>query len=364
MVLIFLIDFVELLRESGKRGGVGVGLLAYLTLLRLPAYAELTLPFAGLAGSIGAFLLLSRSSELVVMRAAGMSVWQFIRPGIAVAGLIGAVATAVYNPLSASARAHSERLTAELLGDEKNLFQQKGNAAWLRQDGVDGPSVMTAGSSADQGAHARPRHRLRVRPRTSGCEPVSKPPRRNSADGVWTLTKATVTRVGKPPETVPVLSGENLSFGNAGRRRTGLDDRHFVLAAAGCHRPRPQGRRGAAALMVQYQSLLARPLLMIAMVLLAATVSLKSFRFGKVRSRIITGLIGGFTFFILAEVSRQLGVAGLTTPTEFRLGAGWNSVSRLLECVSSPRGRLRLGEGQVFAERWGSEPCRMRCRSI
>lgn len=313
MVLIFLIDFVELLRESGKRGGVSVGLLAYLTLLRLPAYAELTLPFAGLAGSIGAFLMLSRSSELVVMRAAGMSVWQFIRPGIAVAGLIGAVATAVYNPLSATARAHSERLTAELLGDEKNLFQQKGNTAWLRQDGVDGPSVMTAGSSADQGRtlgrvtvyEFDRNQRLRARVEAAKAQ---------LGRGVWTLTRATVTRVGKPPETVPVYRVK--TFLSATQVADALGSAiaiSFWQLPDAIDLARKAGR-GAAALMVQYQSLLARPLLMIAMVLLAATVSLKSFRFGKVRSRIITGLIGGFTFFILSEVSRQLGVAGLTTP--------------------------------------------------
>ena len=38
--LIFMIDFVELLREAGKRGSVGLGVLIWLGLLRLPAYTE------------------------------------------------------------------------------------------------------------------------------------------------------------------------------------------------------------------------------------------------------------------------------------------------------------------------------------
>jgi lipopolysaccharide export system permease protein len=47
------------------------------------------------------------------------------------------------------------------------------------------------------------------------------------------------------------------------------------------------------------------------MVLLAATVSLRSFRSGGIQTMVITGLVGGLGFFLLAEVSRQIGVAGL-----------------------------------------------------
>ena len=80
-ILIFMIDFVEMLRQSGKSGNVGVGTLVWLTVLRLPAYTEILMSFAVLVGSIGALLMLSRKSELAVMRSAGMSVWEFLRPG-------------------------------------------------------------------------------------------------------------------------------------------------------------------------------------------------------------------------------------------------------------------------------------------
>jgi lipopolysaccharide export system permease protein len=65
-VLIFLIDFVELLRQSGKYGEVPAPTLALIALLRLPAYAEYLISFAVLVGSIAALLQLSRRSELVV----------------------------------------------------------------------------------------------------------------------------------------------------------------------------------------------------------------------------------------------------------------------------------------------------------
>ncbi|MBS0244780.1 MAG: LptF/LptG family permease, partial [Proteobacteria bacterium] len=66
---------------------------------------------------------------------------------------------------------------------------------------------------------------------------------------------------------------------------------------------------------VQYALLLVRPLLLLVMVLLAATVSLRSFRSGGIQTMVAMGLVGGFGFFLFAEISRQIGIAGLTTPS-------------------------------------------------
>ena len=67
-LLIFMIDFVELLRQSGKYGEVAAGTLANIAALRLAAYTEFLLGFTVLVGSIGALLFLNRKSELAVMR--------------------------------------------------------------------------------------------------------------------------------------------------------------------------------------------------------------------------------------------------------------------------------------------------------
>ena len=104
-VLIFFVDFMEILRRSGKYSIESSGfLLVWITLLRLPSFSELTLPFAVLIGTIVIFLMLSRTSELVVLRAAGVSVWQFTLPAIIVAFVLGNVFVTVYNPVAATAR--------------------------------------------------------------------------------------------------------------------------------------------------------------------------------------------------------------------------------------------------------------------
>ena len=92
MVLIYLIDLVELFRQARNVKSVTLAQLLWIGLLRLPSFSEILLPFAVLVGSIGALLSLGRKSELAIMRAGGMSVWQFLRPGVIVSLLLGVVA--------------------------------------------------------------------------------------------------------------------------------------------------------------------------------------------------------------------------------------------------------------------------------
>ena len=87
--LVYTIDFVELMRRAGDAEGASAGLMALLALYRTPSVAEQVLPFAVLFGSMAALLQLSRKLELVVARAAGISAWQFLQPGLLVAAVIG-----------------------------------------------------------------------------------------------------------------------------------------------------------------------------------------------------------------------------------------------------------------------------------
>ena len=134
-VLIYLIDFVELLRQSGKQGEVPLPSLALIAILRLPAYAEFLIAFAVLVGSITALLQLSRKSELTVMRAGGMSVWQFLRPGIVVAFLIGVLTVTVFNPMAAAGRDAAEDLFAAQ-GFDATSLRQIAERAGIREPGL------------------------------------------------------------------------------------------------------------------------------------------------------------------------------------------------------------------------------------
>jgi lipopolysaccharide export system permease protein len=309
-VLIFLIDLIELLRQGRRSAAATTGMMIALTAMRLPSYTEILLPFAVLVGSIGALLSLSRKSELTVMRAAGMSAWQFVRPGLTVAFLIGVVSVALYNPLAAAARAESERRMADLFGRETSLMQGGRGGLWLRQDSVDGPSVINAAASSDRGTVLSGVTVFRYSPSGAFLERIEA---RKAVldDGLWDLQNALVSAAGEAGRELPNYKLATYLSKERAQDAFGSENSVSVWELPGLIEVAEKAKLPAHKYRVQYELLLSRPLLLMAMVLLAATVSLRSFRMGGVQTMVITGILGGVGFFLLTEVSRQAGVAGL-----------------------------------------------------
>ena len=75
----------------------------------------------------------------------------------------------------------------------------------------------------------------------------------------------------------------------------------------------------AAGYRLQFQKLLARPFLLAAMVLLAAAVSLRFFRFGGVQKMVLSGVAAGFLLYVLSKVTEDLSKAELMHP----VAAAW-----------------------------------------
>lgn len=312
-LLIFMIDFVEMLRQSGKYGSVPGSTLVWLTLLRLPAYTEILLAFAVLVGSIATLLQLSRKSELAVIRAAGMSVWQFLSPGLLVAFALGVLAVVAYNPLAASAREEAERLFAEVFGRESNFLKTRGSGSWLRQDGADGSSIITAGGVGEGGLKLFTVTVFQYDLAGRFVERIEAE-RARLLEGHWQLENVMVAAAGREPERYErylvstYLTPERLQDALGSVISVSFWDLPGLIAVA------RQSGLPATRYQIQYELLLSRPLLLICMVLLAATVSLRSFRSGGIQTMVVAGMVGGFGFFLLAEISRQVGVAGLVSP--------------------------------------------------
>ena len=314
LALIFFIDFLELLREASKREGVSMGSLVLIALLRLPKFAELTLPFAVLIGSIAAFMALSRTSELTVVRAAGISAWQFLRPALLVALALGILSTAVYNPLAAWAKASADRLIGDVLGEEKKSILRSNKPAWLRQNGADGPSIIYAGNVADNGLTLSAITVLQFDRNRKFLERIEADKARLKA-GYWELENARVTSENRGTQDYQeyfvstylerrhvinsITSAKGVSFWELPEfiefaEKAGLEAERYKL---------------------EYQQLLSRPILLATMALIAATCSLRAFRFGGIQTMVIAGLSAGFAFFVFSELSRKLGISGLVSPS-------------------------------------------------
>lgn len=309
-LLIFMIDFVELLRQSGKYGAVGARNLALIAGLRLPAYTEFLIGFSVLSGSIAALVLLSRKSELVVMRAGGMSVWQFLRPGLFAALAFGLIGTFVLNPLAAKGRDLAEKKFAEVFGRDENLLRSQSGGSWLRQNGVDGQSVIGAATATNRGLNLTKVIAFVYDDKGQFVERLDAASA-TLKNGYWRLADVWVSRFGEMPEKYPTyllatyLSPERVQDALGTVYSLSVFELPKLIEVA------EKAKLSSERLRIQYELLLSRPILCLGMVLLAATVSLRSFRSGGIQTMVASGMIGGVGFFLMAEVSRQIGTAGL-----------------------------------------------------
>lgn len=146
LVMIFLVDFVELSRDLDSHN-VSAIRVAGLSMLRAPALAEATLPFMFLFGVMWAMYRLNRRSELIVMRAAGMSAWRFIAPAAAIAVLSGVLMITVISPAATRMMEEYElqKTRIEQRGAEGiRVNEQK---IWLRERRSDGQIAISARAS-------------------------------------------------------------------------------------------------------------------------------------------------------------------------------------------------------------------------
>ena len=199
-IITFLADYIELIRRGGSRIQATLGLLLEMAALQSPQTAQEVLPFAILFGTMLAFWRLTRNNELVVARAAGVSVWQFLTPAVLVALLIGIVAVTIFNPVASVAAAAYEKLDARILseGSDNTLLSTAG--FWLRQSDAAGDQVIIHG--ADLASHDmvltnvsifffddHTRFASRIDARTARLE-----------SGAWDIENGVRWRPDKPPE--------------------------------------------------------------------------------------------------------------------------------------------------------------------
>ncbi len=305
-LLVYLLDFVDLLRRASDVKGATAPLMAYLSLLRVPAVTEQVLPFAVLFGAMAAFINLTRRLELVVARAAGMSVWQFMLPPLAVALLIGIVATAVYNPVSALAKLQADQMELKLFGASGTAAE----AVWIRQRSLDGQAIIRADRADNGGTDLSGVTAFVFEPDGTFQERVAAKSA-HLEQGFWRLSGARVASPDdEPRDTDTYLLATTLTANQVTQSFVSPDDVPFWDLPGVSSRTERAGL-DATSYRMRYQLLLARPLLLVAMVLVAACFSLRFFRFGGVAKMVSGGIGAGFMLYVATRLIGDLGGAGL-----------------------------------------------------
>ena len=331
-LLLVLVDYIEMVRKTSGLVSASAVMVAETSLFRVPQLLEKMMPFCMLIGAMTCYLALSRRLELVVARAAGVSAWQFIAPALASSIVLGIMATTLYNPMSADLREISKKMEAELFGSAPGGGIQDAAGFWINQVTNDGQAIINAARSEQQGVRLTGltvftfdndnQFKERIEAREATLEDghwLFKSVRRYSLNAApieqetyllpTSLTPAQVRNSFSTPETVSfwqlpgyIRSSESSGFATAGYR-------------------------------LQYHKLIAQPFLLAAMVMLAASVSLRFFRFGGVQKMVLSGVGAGFLLYVLSKVTEDLSKAELMNP----IAAAWLPV-----CVGGLTGFLAL----------------------
>ena len=127
--IILLVDSVELLRRAAGKDGASVDLIIQMALLRLPYLSQQVTPFAILFAAILSLMRLTRSNELMVARASGVSVWQFLAPAFAVALTIGIVKVTILDTAAALMLGKFEQIEGQVLTGTSSLCRSGRHAA-------------------------------------------------------------------------------------------------------------------------------------------------------------------------------------------------------------------------------------------
>lgn len=314
LAIVALFDVIELMRRASGRTEVGFGDLAGITALKLPFLAMEILPFAILLGGLIAFWRLTRSSELIVARAAGVSAWQFLAVPVAMAIALGLFATMALSPVSAMMLSRAERMDTVLLRGGAGVFNLSGGGLWVRQADAELPGgwAIIHGNRVELAGAALQLTGVTVFRLTADDRFHSRleADAGTLAPGRWVLRNAASVAIERPREPLPEVSipteltverlqeslapPDTLSFWALPRFIQVLDQSGFSSLK---HR-------------LRFQAPLALPLLAGVMVLVAAGFSMRPARRGGVGLAIAAGIAAGVALFILSKVVGEFGGSG------------------------------------------------------
>ena len=354
--LVALFDFIELLRRSISKPDATFTLVAEIAALRLPYIAMQVLPFAVLLGGMFCFWRLTRSSELVVARSAGVSAWQFLAAPTLCAMAFGVLATAALSPLSSVMFGRAESMDNLYLRSSGGPLALNGGQLWLRQSdhalspqgvaifhahGVElhGKRLTAiAGQCVSPGRSRSIAHADRGRPGDARCRCVAAA---GCADD--------------PSGTDAGAAGHDQPADRSDRRpRAGelcVARYAVVLDAARLYRvARPVGFSSIRH-RLHFQALLAQPLLCATMGLVAAGFSMRPTRRGGVAKMITSGVATGFALFLISKIAEEFGHTGALPVVLAAMGArsiGHDAGNRA--AVAHGR-RLRMARSLAFARR-------------
>lgn len=310
--VLYLIEMVEQVRRFSD---ANLGQTAELALLNVPATLYRILPLIAILSAIALFLALARSSELVVIRAAGRSALRMLVAPLLTALVLGALAVAVFNPIVAGTAKRYDDLSSRYRLGADNVMSVAGEGIWLRQGGTDGQTVIHADRTSGDGTTFQTVSFITFAPESGPVSRIDAEEAALDQDG-WAIRNAKEWHFGPDanPEreatrhdTLRIASDLTLdqirdSFGTP----SSIPIWQLPTLITRLEKAGFSARRHHVWLQME----LALPLLMTAMVLVAAGFTMRHARSGRTGTMVLVAVIAGFAIFLLRNFAQVLGENG------------------------------------------------------
>ncbi|MEO1192151.1 MAG: LptF/LptG family permease [Pseudomonadota bacterium] len=310
IVIITVGNAADLMDRFGSRADLSIALVAEMALLRVPKIVIDVLGFAILAAAIGTFWRLTRTQELAVARAAGLSVWQILTPPVGVAILIGVLGFSVISPISAALYKRHAYLENEYLRENSSVISIGANGLWLRQQEPGGVYVLHADTASGQTAFLRDVQVLRFDRNGDRFLGRLDAETAQLMNGFWRLRSVVETLPGAPPRTQTLvelpteMTLDSLTESFAPWETIDFwEMRSYAQALADAGFPNER-------IHMQFYRLLALPLLYASLVVLAAAFTLRPPRRGGTALVLAAATVTGFLLHLFSSFLFALGLGG------------------------------------------------------
>ncbi|MBA4804739.1 MAG: LPS export ABC transporter permease LptG [Brevundimonas sp.] len=313
--LIMLIDFVEISRGIGSDVDLSAARTLGLMLLKSPQVIIQLLPFVFLFGTLAAFVGLNRRSELIAMRAAGVSAWRFVLPAAGAAFLFGMLTVTVLGPAASAAdglfQRERTRLSAAGAGSEAPA------AVWIREGDDTRQMIIRAERQDRASARLLDVSFFIYSNDPAGARTFSERIDAASASlsaGRWRLVDAVGAQIGQRAVRYATLDlPSSLADEEAFERFARPQSTSFWGLPAQIARVEDAGF-STTAYRLRLQQLLSTPLMYAAMSILAAAFSLRLMRLGDLARMSIAAVVLGFAFFFVNQAASAFGSAEVIPP--------------------------------------------------
>lgn len=314
LLLQALIDLVEQVRKLNTSEATFADVIE-LTLLNAPAGLYQIMPLVMILSTVALFIGLARSSELVVVRATGRSGLKALLSPVAVAMLIGGLTVSTFNPIVAATSKRYHELFQGYLSGGSDVLSISAEGLWLRQGGPEGQTVIRATS-------ANPEATVLYDVTFLAYAPTGGPMRRIEAREAELVTGAWLLRGAKAWPLTPGINPEGaatrhdtLDFPSTLTQDRIRDSFGSPSAISVWDLPRfirqlEQAGFSARRHMVWFQMELARPLFLIAMVLIGAAFTMRHARGGGTGVAVLTSIMLGFSLYYIRNFAQILGENG------------------------------------------------------